>query len=80
MSRPAVTLDLQVDLYEEGVVPVLRVAGIPGHAEAWFLIDNGTVRTLGPMRGLPARLPERPFAPGLPSLASILRDAVEVTQ
>lgn len=60
----------------DGTVPVLLVAGIPGHqGEVGFLIDGPHVRTLRPTRGVPACLPERPMAPGLPSLAAILRGA-----
>lgn len=61
----------------DGVVPVLLVAGLPDHQEeVAFLIDGPHVRTLRPVRGIPASLPERPMAPGLPSLAAILRGAV----
>lgn len=68
---------LSVSLWDDGRVPVLLVAGLPGHPEeVGFLIDGLIVRTLRPTRGIPARLPERPLAPGLPSLAAILRGAV----
>ncbi|AWB06793.1 hypothetical protein A6A40_17210 (plasmid) [Azospirillum humicireducens] len=73
----AVRVALSISLYDDGGVPVLLVAGIPGHQEeVEFLIDGPHVRTLRRLRGLPARLPERPMAPGLPSLASLLRDAI----
>ncbi len=63
-----------------GVVPILLVAGLPDHQEeVAFLIDGAAVRTLRPTRGIPARLPERPMAPGLPSLAAILRGAAAPT-
>lgn len=66
---------LSVTVYD-GTVPVLLVAGIPGHREeVAFLVDGPHVRTLRPVRGLPARLSEHPMAPGWPSLASILRQA-----
>ncbi len=72
------TIALSIDLYDDGVVPVLLVAGIPGHhGQVAFLIDGAAVRTLRPTRGLPARLPERPMGRGLPSLADILRQAVQ---
>ena len=68
---------LSVCLFDGGVVPILLVAGIPGHPEeVEFLIDGLAVRTLRRVRGIPACLPERPIAPGLPSLASLLRQAV----
>lgn len=72
---PALHLALSVTVYD-GATPVLLVAGIPGHPEeVAFLVDGGAVRTLRPVRGIPARLPDRPIVPGLPSLASILRGA-----
>lgn len=61
----------------DGAVPVLLVAGIPGHPEeVAFLIDAPHVRTLRPTRGIPACLPERPLARGQLSLAAILRQSV----
>lgn len=72
MSHHAFT----VDLYGPGV-PVLRLTGLHGIAELWVTLDaDGTVRTLWPVRGCPARLPERPIEPGLPSLPAILRRAL----
>ncbi len=74
----AIRIALSVTVYGDGDhgVPVLLVAGIPGHQEeVGFLIDAGVVRVLRPTRGIPARLPERPMAPGLPSLAHMLRSA-----
>lgn len=66
---------LSVTVYD-GAAPVLLVAGIPGHQEeVGFLLDGPHVRTLRPTRGIPACLPERPMARGLPSLAAILRGA-----
>ncbi|MBP2231794.1 hypothetical protein J2847_005113 [Azospirillum agricola] len=60
----------------DGVVPILLVAGLPGHPEeVEFLIDGPHVRTLRRVRGIPARLPERPWASGLPDLANLLRSA-----
>lgn len=76
----AVNLALSVTVYD-GSTPVLLVAGLPGHQEeVAFLIDDAAVRTLRPTRGIPARLPERPIAPGLPSLASILRGAASAEE
>ena len=71
----AIRIALSVTVYDDGAVPLLFVAGLPGHGEVVFLIDADAVRTLWPTRGIPARLPERPMAPGLPSLAAILRSA-----
>lgn len=73
------SIALSVTVYE-GNVPVLLVAGIPGHPEeVAFLIDAPHVRTLRPVRGIPACLPERPVAPGQLSLAAILRGAATPT-
>ncbi len=71
------TIALSIDLYDDGAVPVPLVAGLPGHQGqvAFLIAADGAVRTLWPTRGLPARLPERPMGHGLPSLASLLRDA-----
>jgi len=67
---------LSITVYGGGPVPVLLVAGIPGHQqEVAFLVDGASVRTLHPVRGIPARLSDRPLAPGLPSLAHMLRTA-----
>ena len=72
------TITLSIDLYDDGAVPVLLVAGLPGHhGQVAFLIDGFSVRTLRPTRGLPACLPERPMGRGLPSLADILRRAAQ---
>ncbi|MGA1856945.1 hypothetical protein VH569_13260 [Azospirillum sp. 11R-A] len=68
---------LSIDLYDDGVVPVLLVAGIPGHPEeVAFLVDGPHVRALRPVRGIPACLPERAMGRGLPCLAAVLRDAL----
>ena len=77
MTAAAPTLTVE-PIGGSGVLVIL-VAGLPGHqeAEVAFLIDAGRVRTLNPARGLDARQLERPFAPGLPSLAAILRGAVQ---
>ncbi|NYZ12865.1 hypothetical protein HL658_09900, partial [Azospirillum sp. RWY-5-1] len=72
---PPLHLSLSVTVYD-GATPVLLVAGIPGHPEeVAFLVADGVVRTLRPVRGIPARLPDRPITPDLPSLAAILRGA-----
>ncbi|WP_372400265.1 hypothetical protein ABMY26_32140 [Azospirillum sp. HJ39] len=72
---------LSVSLFDGGLVPVLLVAGIPGHPEeVEFLVDGPHVRTLRRVRGIPACLPERPMAPGLPSLASLLRGATQPSE
>ncbi|ALG75070.1 hypothetical protein VY88_26425 [Azospirillum thiophilum] len=77
----AATPALSVSLFDGGLVPVLLVAGIPGHPEeVEFLVDGPHVRTLRRVRGIPACLPERPMAPGLPSLASLLRTATHPTE
>ncbi|SMH62863.1 hypothetical protein [Azospirillum agricola] len=74
----AAPIALSVTVYD-GVVPVLLVAGIPGHREeVGFLLDGPHVRTLRPTRGIPARLPERPMVPGQSSLAAILRRSATV--
>lgn len=76
MNR-AVAIDLTVEAYDDAGVPVLLLAGLPGQEEVpVYLADNGSWRTLWPVRGLPVRLPERPIAPGLPSLPTILRRAL----
>ncbi|NYZ17039.1 hypothetical protein HL658_31235 [Azospirillum sp. RWY-5-1] len=72
---PPLHLSLSVTVYD-GATPVLLVTGIPDHPEeVAFLVDGRNVRTLRPVRGIPARLPDRPITPGLPSLAAILRGA-----
>ncbi|SMH62555.1 hypothetical protein [Azospirillum agricola] len=77
MSAPPAALSITVF---DGVVPVLLVAGLPGHPEeVAFLVDGPHVRTLRRVRGIPARLPERPWASGLPDLAGLLRDAAATT-
>ncbi len=68
---------LSIDLYDGGTIPVLLVAGIPGHPEEVpFLVDGPHVRALWPVRGIPACLPERTMGRGLPCLAAVLRDAL----
>ncbi|MBP2301285.1 hypothetical protein J2850_004006 [Azospirillum picis] len=70
-------LPLSITLFDGGIVPVLLVAGLPGHPEeVEFLVDGSHVRTLRRVRGVPARLPEAPMAPGLPSLSTLLRQAI----
>ncbi len=73
------TIALTIDLFDDAAVPVLLVAGLPGHQGqvAFLIAADGAVRTLWPTRDLPARLPERPMGRGLRSLASLLRDACQ---
>lgn len=76
MSHHAFT----IDLHGPGV-PVLRLSGLPDQAEIWVTIGAAsTVRTLWPVRGLSARLPEHPLEPGLPSLAAIVRNAISAAE
>ncbi|QCN98895.1 hypothetical protein D3093_30040 (plasmid) [Azospirillum argentinense] len=76
MSRPS-PIHLFVTILDEPGLPVLLVAGIPGdQGEVAFVQDGLAVRALWPSRAPSARRPERPIAPGLPSLNSILCAAV----
>lgn len=69
---------LTVELFDEPGVLVLLLAGLPGQEEvALYLADDGSWRTLWPVRGLPARLPERLcIEPGLPFLTTLLHAAL----
>ncbi|HYH17599.1 MAG TPA: hypothetical protein VD995_03175 [Azospirillum sp.] len=77
MTAAAPTLTVE-PIGGSGILVIL-VAGLPGHqeAEVAFLIDAGRVRTLNAARGLSVPRLERPLAPGLPSIAAILRGAVQ---
>lgn len=65
--------NLSITTLAEPGVTVLLVAGLSGCQEVAFLVEADAVRALWPTRAPAARRPERPLAPGLPSLATILR-------
>lgn len=51
---------LTLTVFEGGATFVVEVAGIPGHPTLWVFRATDGWRTLWPVRGLPALLPERP--------------------
>ncbi len=51
---------LTLTVIEGGATLVVEVAGVPGHPTLWVFRAADGWRTLWPVRGLPARLPERP--------------------
>ena len=51
---------LTLTIFEGGATLVVEVAGVPGHPTLWVVRTAEGWRTLWPVRGLPALLPERP--------------------
>ena len=71
---PAPTLI--ITLHKGGATTLFEVAGAAGLPDPLFVFrtDDGGFRTLGPVRGCPVRLPERPARRGeFPPLAAVLR-------
>ena len=52
--------ELTLTVFEGGPTLVVEVVGLPGHPSLWVLKTLDGWRTLWPVRGLPALLPERP--------------------
>ena len=70
--------DLTVTIFEGGATLVVEVAGYAGHRSLWLALTDNGFRTLWPVRGMPARLPERPARRGeMPALGAILRAVME---
>ncbi|WP_029009374.1 hypothetical protein [Azospirillum halopraeferens] len=78
MTAPVhLVLSITVHGDDDGGVPVLQVVGLPDAPEVWAVVDDaGAVRSLWRVRGVPARLPEQPIAPHLPSVAALCRGAL----
>ena len=53
---------LTLTVFEGGATLVVEVVGLPGHPSLWVFRTFDGWRTLWPVRGLPALLPERPPA------------------
>ncbi len=56
-------------------VSIVILAGVaPGLGELFvYVAEDGGVRTLWPVHGLPARLPERPLMQGQPHIPNLVR-------
>ena len=68
--------DLTIMIFEDGAT-VCEVVGYAGHPSLWLVITADCIRTLWPVRGIPARLPERPAQRDeAPPLGAILRAVV----
>ncbi len=67
---------LTLTVFEGGATPLVEVAGLPGHPCLWvYRADDGDWRTVGRVRGLPVRLPERPptRSGDEPAIGAVLR-------
>ncbi len=60
---------------EGGATLLVEVTGLPGHPPLWaYLGDDGAWRTIGHVRGIPARLPDRPpRVDDEPAIGAVLR-------